>query len=95
MRKIIIPALLVVAVSACIFLFKDGIPNFGAKKEEETLSVKAQMQDLSDTVKATGTLQPSDETMIQVYGGLKISKVYLDFCQKTPSITMGGDEWLF
>ena len=21
--------------------------------------------------------------------------IYLDFCQKTPSITMGGDEWLF
>ena len=20
---------------------------------------------------------------------------YLEFCQKTPSITMGGDEWLF
>ena len=26
-----------------------------------------------------------------------ISKIfaYLEFCQKTPSITMGGDEWLF
>ena len=25
----------------------------------------------------------------------KTELVYLEFCQKTPSITMGGDEWLF
>ena len=23
------------------------------------------------------------------------TNLYLEFCQKTPSITMGGDEWLF